>query len=311
MSIPVLVLTFNRPKFLKKRLDEILERDQYTNVIVSVDFHSEEMMASYQVLLEAYIRKFPDKLSVVYRDKNIGIARHLPTCLDEIFKNYESAIIFEDDIVVGPGAISSFVKANQMLKIDESIFTIGGFSFSFWPLARVYRNKWRKTYYFSAWGWMTGRNQWSHYRQSLSGENLANLFTNTDKGNQLSDDQKRIWLNRFEKCQKNENRTWDIPLQYWTFVTGKHHLLPNFRILENEGFDALESTNTRNSRPRWMFKTRFTEGVIEPEFKNNALEKIMRFIDSLTIGGDRDFSNYGKPIILLNQAKRLYKWKKY
>lgn len=305
MRIPVLILTFNRPKLLKKRLDEILVRDRYDNVIVSVDFHSIEMSNKYKYLLTDYIKKFPDELRIIYRTKNIGIAKHLPIFLDEIFEIYESAIIFEDDIVVGPGVIASFIKADQILKKDESIFTIGGFTFSIWPLARIRRNTWRKTNYFSAWGWMTNRHQWSNYRQSLSGENLNELFTNRVKDTRLSKNQQKIWLIRFKKCQRDENRTWDIPLQYWTFVNGKHHLLPIFRILENEGFDAPESTNTRNSRPAWMFKMRLLDDVVEPDVKNNLLAIIMRFIDTFTIGGDRYFTFYKKVVTSLKLAKKV------
>lgn len=304
MRIPVLILTFNRPRLLKKRLDEILVRDHYDNVIVSVDYHSIEMSTNYKQLLTEFIKKFPDELRVIHRSRNIGIARHLPIALDEIFESYESAIIFEDDIVVGPGVITSFVKANQILKKDESIFTIGGFTFSIWPLERIRRNTWRKTHYFSAWGWMTNRHQWSNYRQSLSGENLDELFTNRVKGIRLSRYQQRIWLTRFKKCQKDENRTWDIPLQYWTFVNRKHHLLPNFRILENEGFDAPESTNTRNSRPTWMFKMRLLDDVVEPDVKNNFFAGLMRMIDSFTIGGDRNITFYKKVITSLKLIKK-------
>jgi hypothetical protein len=311
LSIPVLILTFNRPIFLKKRLVEILERDQYQNVIVSVDFHSHEMTTAYEELLSDFIERYPDELRVIYRTTNIGIAKHLPISLDEIFERNDSAIIFEDDVAVGSGVLASFAKANQILKTDESIFTIGGFTFSIWPLARILKNQWRETHYFSAWGWMTNRNQWSNYRQSLSGENLEDLFVNRARGIRLSSHQQRIWLTRFKKCQENENRTWDIPMQYWTFITGKHHLLPTFRLLENEGFNASESTNTRNSRPGWMFKVRFLEDVIEPEYKNSYLGRIMKFIDAFTIGGDRNFDLNEKMLTLLKRMKEVLKSKKY
>jgi hypothetical protein len=311
MSIPVLILTFNRPKFLKKRLNEIMDRDRYKNVIVSIDFHSIEMTTAYKEVLSEFIERFPDELRVIYRERNIGIAKHLPKFLDEVFERNESAIIFEDDIAVGSGVLASFVKANGILLEDESIFTIGGFTFSIWPLARIFKNQWRKTYYFSAWGWMTNRNQWSNYRQSLSGENLDDLFTNRSKGIRLSTHQQKIWLSRFEKCQKNENRTWDIPMQYWTFVAGKHHLLPTFRLLENEGFNAQESTNTRNLRPRWMFEMRFLEDVIEPDYKDNLLARFMRFADTLTVGGDRKIDLYENAVIRLKRVKEVFKSKEY
>jgi hypothetical protein len=284
---------------------EILERDKYKNVIISIDYHSAEMSNLYKGVIFEYQLKFAQNITVIKRDKNLGIAKHLPTALDEIFLDNETAIIFEDDIIVGPGAISSFIKANEILQQDESIFTIGGFTFSIWPLMKVWKNKWRKTRYFSAWGWMTNRNQWASYKQSLSAEDVEKLFLNISNEINLTKKQKIIWLSRFIKCKEVEEWTWDIPMQYWTFVTGKHHLLPNFRLLDNEGFNNPESTNTKSLRPRWMFNPRFMESTIEPSYERNTIAKVMQYIDSLTIAGDRNISKFRSIFIFIKPKNEI------
>ena len=288
-TTPVLLISFNRPQYLEKRLIELIVNENVKSIIVSLDFHSDAMTKRYEEIFEKF-ESSQVQLSVVKHQQNIGLAKHIPAAVEQALQQHVHIIVIEDDIVIGPGSIKSFERARNILDSDPEILTIGGYRYSPWLLSSIFENRWTKTDYFSAWGWMTSREKWEFFRMALKDENVQNTFENQHRNLNLTESQKRKWINRFLKCQMYEERTWDIPVQYWTFKHGKKHVLPIFRMFENEGFGNNESTNTKSMRPKWMGKFRTYNSVIEPKMANRITSRLFNIIDSFSIGNDRDAS---------------------
>jgi hypothetical protein len=284
--IPVLILTYNRPEFLRDRLSELVYRDKYPYIVVSIDFDSDEMMSkNIKIIDEFKFRK--TKLECIPREINLGIARHLPTAVDDVLHNHNFVIVIEDDIKIGPNTVQMLANSSEIFNKREDVFTIGGFSWTAWLAQGIRPNRWRVTRYFSAWGWITSRKQWANYQQDLRNEKIEELFKIHNPDINLNSGQKRLWLKRFEKCQNMPNRTWDIPMQYWTFKLKKVHLLPTQRILENVGFNSNLSTNTKSNRPKWMGDARLSDRLIAKIVENRLITWSYQFIDSFTIADDQ------------------------
>ncbi len=287
MMVPILLLTYNRPDFLRKRLFELLEMEKVNLVIVSIDYCSDRLKAENKSVINDFLNLHKENLRVIQRDSNLGIAHHLPQAVSEVLSEFSHVIVIEDDIRIGRGSISHFVSASKLLDSRPEIFTIGGFGPTFWTLSRIRQNKWRESLYFSAWGWMTSKSKWDLYQADLSKLNVDSPLDLDSNILRLNSKQEMIWMRRFKKVKSNPNFTWDIQVQFWTFRLGMKHLLPTMRILENQGFSDPRSVNTINKRPRWMGKERVHEKQSNMKITSTLVSKIYNFVDSYTIGGDR------------------------
>ena len=287
MQIPVLCITYNRPDYLRRRLIELLENEKVELVIISIDYCSDLITSENNLVIERFLLQHQNRIRVIQRKKNLGIARHLPVAVSEVLSEFKYVIVIEDDIKIGHGAIKQFVSATSLLDSKPEIFTIGGFGPTFWLGSNIRRNKWRESIYFSAWGWMTSKIKWQEYNASLSDEKINEALFEIQNYPKLNSRQINTWTLRFRKVQKNPEFTWDIQVQYWTFRLGRKHLLPVMRILENQGFSDLRSANTSDHRPRWMGKERTYQKQSTMGTSSRLISKLYTFADSYTIGGDR------------------------
>ena len=196
MSIPILLLTYNRPDYLRDRLIELLEIEKVELIIISIDHYSEKLTLENLSVISKFTFDHKDKIRVIQRNQNLGIAHHLPIAVSEVLAEFSYVIVIEDDIRIGRGAISHFISARKILDSNPDIFTIGGFGPSVWMFSRFRSNKWRESIYFSAWGWMTSKSNWADYQSDLSEEVIEETLFNKRTSPKLNARQRLIWMQR-------------------------------------------------------------------------------------------------------------------
>jgi hypothetical protein len=280
----LLLVGFNRIDLLRKRLNEI-ERNLPVDVYVSIDGPtSTEHGRQILEFLNNYSRTSPlQKLEFRVCEENMGLSRHITSSIDMLFKKYEYVIVLEDDVMISPVFVESMVDGLNIVNQDPILGGVGGFS-AFKKMSGWNRkNKWRKSKYFSAWGWATSRTKWSMYHLRIPPDFKTHL--NSSKSwNSLSSYQKRLWLSRFKKIDSDRPMTWDYQMQYLYFSTSMRMLLPTQRLSDNEGFSSERSTNTTGKRPRWMLGLGTSR--IPPSVSKEYFLWLLEWIDGITIGGD-------------------------
>ena len=102
-------------------------------------------------------------------------------------------------------------------------------------------------------------------------------------------------MRRFEKVAKNPMFTWDYQMQFMSFKYDLDHILPVFRISDNEGFDDERSTNTKSLRPRWMGKVVKVSDNLIVRSVPATLNKLFERVDSVTIAGDSKVKQFFPP----------------
>jgi hypothetical protein len=250
MEIAVLLIAYNRPDLVERRLKELAASDLIpNNVFLSVDGLKESMRTSdknsYSSMLAAL--NLPFIVNENHRQVNLGCSKHIITAVTEVLKDFESVIVIEDDVSISPCFLNSMYEALSIAKNMNDIATIGGFS-NFhkqmhFPL--FFRNNyWRKTKYFSAWGWATTRDFWRLFVEVKNIEDLEIFLSTSTYWKELSERKKNIWLKRFRRS------IWDFNVQLILFKYSKMNLLPALRIIDNEGFSDKRSTHTKHNRPR-------------------------------------------------------------
>jgi hypothetical protein len=283
----VLLLGYSRPESILQRINEIASNNP-SHLYVSIDkSESPEIRKSVRLAVESALNQYPNptSVSVTFRDSRLGLSSHITTALNSILENERRIIILEDDIKIGPTYLTQMTKGYETFSDNPNFGTIGGFSGVPIPRSDV-NNYWRRTKYFSAWGWMTSVATWEKYQLNLPPGDINNQLRRSESWMMLSDRQKKTWLYRFEKVRNNPGLTWDFQMQYLSFKFDLFNVLPVFRICENLGFGDSRSTNTKEAKPKWMQSDTLCTSSIKAEIPSRASNFLSKHVDSFTISGD-------------------------
>lgn len=283
----ILLLGYNRPENIIKRVGEI-SRNNPSHLYISLDKCEDRSVSdSMKDAFERAVRNYhdPSRITFTQQVENLGISNHIRVAIDKTLETEKQIVILEDDISIGSKFLSHLEVGYKSTVKGPNVGTIGGFS-GVPILIDPIRNYWRKSKYFSAWGWMVGVDTWSKYQPLIPPGEIETQLKDSNSWQSLSNVQRKTWVGRFEKVRRYPKLTWDYQMQYTTFKYDLVHTLPLFRICENEGFADSRSTNTRNPRPKWMQ----SEIICEAKFSHLDLpwpsQLVLDQVDSFTISGD-------------------------
>lgn len=284
----VLILGYSRPDFLRKRLDELASiRHGELDLIVSLDKYEGSDSIEVRARMKE-IESHYSKLTWLTTPARLGLVEHITRRITESLQIYENIVVIEDDVSSDANAISSLISIMPNLS-DSNFFTAGLFgalpkSFA----SKLLTNRWRVTEYFSAWGWAINKTMWSMYDHKIVAKLGKEKVQSTVAWKKLNPNQQKRWLFRFSRVESNPNYTWDYQMQFLTWLYELEHLLPTWRLCDNEGFDSEKATNTRSSKPIWyrgkrskISGNRFSISYSE------VLSNSLKLVDSYTWIGDR------------------------
>lgn len=275
----ILVLGYSRPEFVVDRLTE-LQKSPEVQVIVSIDNFADshkDLRASW-LSLE---KMFP-QVKWWFRESHLGIAKNLFDSVTQVFDLYDNCIIIEDDVSTHLSSVSSLVRILEK-RLPKEILTVGLFGGlpSTKILDLVLKNRWRKTRYFSAWGWAIQREDWSLFSLYLV-HDLKEVVNDVIKL-RMGKRRLHIWSRRFSTVVDNPLKTWDYQLFFYSLLLNKQHLLPIFRLSENLGFNDARATNTRSGKPSWYFgKINQENSISDSVLTNRIFQRVLQLVDSFT-----------------------------
>jgi hypothetical protein len=283
-SLPILLLAYSRSDFIEHRLREI-SRIKPKLLFVSIDKHEDRSVTkSIQARISAFASEQNETaVTVVNRKSRQGLARHLPSALDQFLDENDKIFVVEDDISISRASYESISMQIIQTGLDSRIFSVGGFSPLSLPWNCSLTNSWRKTKYFSAWGWAIKKEVWQNPRPQLN-SNFEALLRKSAVFNSLDKDQQNRWKSRFWKNLKYPDRTWDIPLQFACFALDYYHILPKYRIVDNLGFADTRAANTTATKPKWMLRESSFHKMIKTQQIHES--PFLEMLDAYAIGGD-------------------------
>ena len=286
-DIPVLLIGYNRPELLEKRIYELFTMP-IKHLYISIDggdaSHTYKM--NLVVSKARKIFKHLDTLEIHHNRKNLGLVKHITTAITKVLKNFKYVIVIEDDIVTSQNFFENMIHGFNALKLHNMNGIVGGFS----PLGlsrnKYFKNYWRTTRYTPIWGWGCSKKIWDEYNYNLSHVNIKKSLNESVVWNKLTSHQKKIWLSRFYKSEKNPLATWDMQFQYLSFVGSFNNIVPISRLVDNEGFLDARAVHTKGAKPKWLLIGKQYLGKIESSniFKFSSL--IDNIIDSNLLAGD-------------------------
>ncbi len=285
VSLPVLLIGFNRPDFLKNRLDEIRNLP-IRKLYISIDSMEKGTNPEIKKLVNEY-EKLKDSLQIEVNlePENRGLTKHVTSAITRVLQSEEAVIVIEDDISLSNQSYQAFISGYLLSRKMKISGVVSGFS----PLVqpkRYQRNIWRKTPYFSVWGWVATRQNWENYTFDLSKIDILEELAKSESWKKLNTSQRTVWHSRFIRAQSDPLLTWDIQMQYCSFRNDYTNLVPLFRVVENLGFNDSRAAHTKFRKPRWFRNSDPIKAVIPSNKINKTVNIVGNLIDSMTLAGD-------------------------
>ena len=292
-NLGVLVLGYNRPELLKKRLQE-LSTQEIENLYLSIDGGSGSNTLEMKELEEFATKEFNHikKFSLEHYSRNLGVDLHLYTKVSEVLKIHDFVIVIEDDVKITSNFISNLKVGLQILKSKKVLGLVSSWS----PLScNSLQNKWRSSTYSFTWGWACSREVWADFQFDQSGNDVSRDLESSEKWRKLSNHQQVRWIARFKNLRNLKPVPWDI--QFFCFGLKKNFtfLSPLFSFSDNEGWQDVRSTHNKQKKPRILSNFVLNEGSVK------YFSKIFYKIADLT---DRYYMNDYK---LMHKLKRSIK----
>jgi len=292
-DVPVLLIGFNRPEFIKARVNE-LSHMPIEKLYISIDGGDHE---NYNEMLEALSwskekLKHLDFLQIYTHEENLGLVSHITSSITTMLKKHSHLVIVEDDVALGRNFFINMVKGfnHQITTGNKGI--IGGFSAINCSNYGIFENKWRKSKYCVIWGWGCSAEIWRDYNSRLDENKFEKDLTRSKTWANLSNFQQQVWKGRFRKTIINPNFTWDIQLQYLSFSNDFVNFYPISSLTRNLGYSDERSSNTKNTKPRWMTLTKPDDRIVSTKSIFYLTKKFFEIFDANFFMSDTKFIHW-------------------
>lgn len=246
LQTPVLLITFNRPHYIRQ-VFEVLKEVKPAYLYIFQDGARQKNDADNQKCAE--VRSVFDEINwpcdvkTLFSPINLGCGKGPSTGISWFFEQIEEGIILEDDCVPEPAFFDFCTEMLNYYRDNNKISFIGGTNFIKSKKFKSY------SYYFSnghhgTWGWATWRRTWKQFDYYLSNLNfdefkkhLGFYFSNYRV--------KEYWYNIFENVKKNRynESCWDYQFYFSTWRKNQLAIIPNLNLVKNVGSDQ-DATHT-------------------------------------------------------------------
>jgi hypothetical protein len=276
----ILIPAFKRVELLEKILSN-LPVDCLARTTISLDFCPEKR-SDYEKLKRIY-----SSAKFIFREERLGLVLNLVQSLNEIFATADSCIVLEDDILVDREVIESttLLMTNPLPRDVFAICFFPGLNESRIMQKFTTKNIWRRSKYFSPWGWAIERDKWKFVKTIIPIESEHQYFERV-VFSKMTFKESIVWLKRFQRSLRNPLDALDTQIQYAAFAQKSFFLSPVFRSADNLGFSDKLATHTQGSRPNWYRGNRCSK-AIRGYNESRFLEVTLEFWDSFTVAGVR------------------------
>lgn len=256
----IAIFAYNRPSHLK-RLLIALENYQIKFIDVFIDGpkNKKDKLIQDEIL---FMLKNNSKIdiNIIYRKKNLGLAKSLILGIDYMSNKYDHFIILEDDVIPYKNFFK-FMKLNlKKYQNNNEISAICAYQFPEFNLIKENKNISLINDYFIPWGWATWSSKWKEYKSfKVSEEKLKKI-----KG-------KTIFKFFFNKLKTKKNSIWTASYVIFCLLKKKKFIYPLFSLTKNIGFDG-SGVNSKISNKLRVFEKKNLENYFH--YSNDSKYKL-------------------------------------
>lgn len=244
MNTPILIITFNRPDFLK-RIISVLKKIRPKKIYFKIDGPREnnkkDLAEIQKVFKEIKNINWNCKKFILKSKKNLGSRDNPIKGINWLFRNETKGIILEDDCIPSESFFRFCEELLIKYKNNKKISMISGRN-------NLGITESRFSYYFTygnTWGWATWRRAWRLNDVKLKNwsnkKNIKNLKNNLKNYPIFFD----LITDRCKKILENKiNSAWDYQWFFSVISNNMIGIIPKLNLIKNIGFDDRSSHKT-------------------------------------------------------------------
>lgn len=244
-STPILLITFNRPKHVRRVLEEI-RKQRPMQLFVAQDGPRSENEDDVQriSIVREVITELVDwdcELHTLYQEQNLGCGAGPVAAIAWFFSQVEQGIVMEDDCLPHPNFFGYCEQLLCRYKENERVQLIN---------ATLYADNldcdasYCFSHYLVTGAWAAWQRTWSGFDLDLHSLNpwklRRKIYAMTGNSNEAD-----WWYFKIKEIQQDRTKKsyWDYQMQILLFAKGALTIQPRVNLISNIGFDA-EGTHT-------------------------------------------------------------------
>lgn len=235
---PVALFVYNRPEHTQRTVNSLRENEiaPQSDLFVFCDGAKNEAGTVAVQQVRQYIHGLDGfrSLTVIERDRNLGLANSVISGVTQLCQEYGRVIAVEDDLLTAPDFLRFMNSALERYENEPRVLSVSGFSFAVRPHSSYLYDVFC-SYRSSSWGWGTWNNRWkradwsvSDYARFLADKRQQQLF------NRGGEDLSRM----LEMQMTGQVDSWAIRWAYSHFKQDAVAVLPTASKVYNIGFDG-------------------------------------------------------------------------
>lgn len=236
LSVPVLLMLFNRPDITRELFKKLREAKP-KKLFVAANGPRPNVPGDAELCnsVRAIFNEIDWECEVHtnFPEVNINMHTRWYASLDWFFESVDRGIVLEDDCIPDLSFFSYCAELLEKYKNNPEIMHINGSNFQFG------RKRGNGSYYFSkyshVWGWATWKRAWEKYDDTLVS------FPSFKKEDSISTavtshKEKLYWLRYFDSLYFRTRNSCDIKWLYATWVSKGLSITPNVNMISNIGY---------------------------------------------------------------------------
>jgi hypothetical protein len=253
LKTPVAFIMFNRPKCTRRVFAEIRKARPEKLYLIADGPRPQKngeaaRCAETRQIVERMI-DWPCEVHKDYAEQNMGCGQRVPSGLDWVFEQEETAIIMEDDILVDPSFFPFCETMLDRYRHDGRIMQIGGYN-------RFNYDPGNSSYFFSRycdiWGWATWCRAWQKFRaiDSAAWEKVKKENLLVSRCASVKETKMRTFV--LDDIYSGKLSAWGMRWELAKIMNQGRGIVPSRNLVKNIGF-GLAASHTVNPFNRNQF----------------------------------------------------------
>jgi len=235
---PIVLFVYNRPEHTRRTVESLISNTlaSKSRLFIFSDGAKNDTELKKVNTVRDYIKTIKgfDKIEIVAREMNFGLANSVIKGVDEIFRLYDKAIVMEDDMISSPYFLKFMNDVLIMFENNYSIYSVTGYTFPI-KIPDNYNHPLYLAPRASSWGWGTWRDRWKKVDwESKDFDDFINDKFKVNNFNKGGDDLTRMLKNSIE----GKIDSWAVKWTYAHFLNNAFCVYPVKSRIKNIGADA-------------------------------------------------------------------------
>ena len=241
---PVIFCIFNRPETTQRVFNEIAKTKPPALYVVA-DAARPQVQGEAGLCQEcraiAGQVDWPCEVTLDYAEDNMGCKQRIYSGISNAFKQFEFAIILEDDCLPSSDFFRFVDTMRDRYQDDQQVMQIAGTAFirPLEPKQAYYRSA-----YATIWGWATWKRAWEHF--DLTMPSWPEIRMDLEQNAPATSKHLSRYLRYIDQAYTGRLNTWDYQFIVHVLKNKGHCITPMYNLISNIGFGA-NGTHTKSA----------------------------------------------------------------